>query len=465
MLFSSISFLFIFLPTVILVYFLVPKKFKNITLLIFSLFFYFWGEGIYVLLLIFSCIVNYLVALLIEKNKLNKKKKVYFIISLIFNIGLLIYFKYTNFFIENINSIFSFNISLRNIIMPLGISFFTFQILSYVIDVYKGAVKADKSFIDFTTYVTLFPQLVAGPIVRYVTIKSELKKKDISFENFAYGIKRFIIGLSKKVILANNLGLLIELLNKGNESVLQFWIVSISFALQIYFDFSGYSDMAIGMGRMFGFKFLENFNYPYIAKSVTDFWRRWHISLSSFFRDYIYFPLGGNRCSKVKWIRNIIIVWALTGAWHGASWNFIIWGLFFATFLLLEKTLWGKWFENKKIINHIYTLLIVLISFVIFNSSSISEIIINLKSMFFMRDIPLINEESIYYFKSYFVLLAISVVGCLPLLNNLCIKIKSSKKFNKIYETLEIIILIILFIIVVSYLVDSTFNPFLYFRF
>ncbi|MEG2510882.1 MAG: MBOAT family O-acyltransferase [Bacilli bacterium] len=465
MLFSSISFLFIFLPTVILVYFLVPKKFKNITLLIFSLFFYFWGEGIYVLLLIFSCIVNYLVALLIEKNKLNKKKKVYFIISLIFNIGLLIYFKYTNFFIENINSIFSFNISLRNIIMPLGISFFTFQILSYVIDVYKGAVKADKSFIDFTTYVTLFPQLVAGPIVRYVTIKSELKKKDISFENFAYGIKRFIIGLSKKVILANNLGLLIELLNKGNESVLQFWIVSISFALQIYFDFSGYSDMAIGMGRMFGFKFLENFNYPYIAKSVTDFWRRWHISLSSFFRDYIYFPLGGNRCSKVKWIRNIIIVWALTGAWHGASWNFIIWGLFFATFLLLEKTLWGKWFENKKIINHIYTLLIVLISFVIFNSSSISEIIINLKSMFFMRDIPLINEESIYYFKSYFVLLVISVVGCLPLLNNLCIRIKSSKKFNKIYETLEIIILIILFIIVVSYLVDSTFNPFLYFRF
>ncbi|MEG1015353.1 MAG: MBOAT family O-acyltransferase [Bacilli bacterium] len=465
MLFSSISFLFIFLPTVILVYFLVPKKFKNITLLIFSLFFYFWGEGIYVLLLIFSCIVNYLVALLIEKNKLNKKKKVFFIISLIFNIGLLIYFKYTNFFIENINSIFSFNISLRNIIMPLGISFFTFQILSYVIDVYKGAVKADKSFIDFTTYVTLFPQLVAGPIVRYVTIKSELKKKDISFENFAYGIKRFIIGLSKKVILANNLGLLIELLNKGNESVLQFWIVSISFALQIYFDFSGYSDMAIGMGRMFGFKFLENFNYPYIAKSVTDFWRRWHISLSSFFRDYIYFPLGGNRCSKVKWIRNIIIVWALTGAWHGASWNFIIWGLFFATFLLLEKTLWGKWFENKKIINHIYTLLIVLISFVIFNSSSISEIIINLKSMFFMRDIPLINEESIYYFKSYFVLLVISVVGCLPLLNNLCIKIKSSKKFNKIYETLEIIILIILFIIVVSYLVDSTFNPFLYFRF
>ncbi|MEG2618227.1 MAG: MBOAT family O-acyltransferase [Bacilli bacterium] len=465
MLFSSISFLFIFLPTVILVYFLVPKKFKNITLLIFSLFFYFWGEGIYVLLLIFSCIVNYLVALLIEKNKLNKKKKVYFIISLIFNIGLLIYFKYTNFFIENINSIFSFNISLRNIIMPLGISFFTFQILSYVIDVYKGAVKADKSFIDFTTYVTLFPQLVAGPIVRYVTIKSELKKKDISFENFAYGIKRFIIGLSKKVILANNLGLLIELLNKGNESVLQFWIVSISFALQIYFDFSGYSDMAIGMGRMFGFKFLENFNYPYIAKSVTDFWRRWHISLSSFFRDYIYFPLGGNRCSKVKWIRNIIIVWALTGAWHGASWNFIIWGLFFATFLLLEKTLWGKWFENKKIINHIYTLLIVLISFVIFNSSSVSEIIINLKSMFFMRDIPLINEESIYYFKSYFVLLVISVVGCLPLLNNLCIRIKSSKKFNKIYETLEIIILIILFIIVVSYLVDSTFNPFLYFRF
>lgn len=459
MLFSSISFIYYFLPLVLIIYFLVPNKFKNIVLLIFSVFFYFYGEGIYTIFLIISCIFNYVIGLFIEK--FNNKRKLFLLIGLIGDIGLLIYFKYTNFFIDNINSILNTNIYIKNIVMPLGISFFTFQSISYLIDVYRRDVPADKNLIDLSCYITLFPQLVAGPIVRYQTIKEELKQKDLSYDNFAYGIERFVFGLSKKVLLSNNFGLLIDLLHKTSNSVLSSWLIAIAYTLQIYFDFSGYSDMAIGLGRILGFKFLENFNYPYIAKSITDFWRRWHISLSSFFRDYIYIPLGGNRCSKIKWLRNIFVVWMLTGFWHGAAWNFILWGLFFAVVLLIEKLTYGKWLEKKKVINHLYVLIVVVLSFTIFNANSFSEVIASFKNMFCFNNLPFINQEFMYYFKSYFFLIILGIIFSTPLVYNIYSKMKKSVWGNY----LSIVIIFILLIVTTAYLVDSSFNPFLYFRF
>jgi len=337
MVFSSITFLYYFLPILLLVYFLMPSKFKNLVLFIFSLLFYFYGEPTYIWILLLSILINYIGGLIIGKSDSKKIKKICLILTILFDVGLLFYFKYTDFFISNINNIFGSGFSLMNVVMPIGISFFTFQTMSYVIDVYMGNVKYTKNILDFGTYVALFPQLVAGPIVRYIDVDNELKKRDHSFEKFSLGIERFVIGLGKKVLLANVLGEACKYLG-GIESatVLSSWLISIFFTLQIYFDFSGYSDMAIGLGYMFGFKFLENFNYPYIAKSITDFWRRWHISLSSWLRDYVYIPLGGNRCSKIKWIRNIFVVWFLTGFWHGADWNFITWGLYFAVLLLVE---------------------------------------------------------------------------------------------------------------------------------
>ncbi len=461
MLFSSITFLYYFLPIVLIAYFVVPKKYKNLVLLIFSLVFYFYGEGIYTLILILSCVINYFIGILINKSKKNSSRKVYLIIGLILDIGILVYFKYTNFFIENINAIFKSNIGLFKIVMPLGISFFTFQAISYIIDVYRKDVTAEKNILSLGTYITLFPQLVAGPIVRYKTINEELKNKDISYDNFSYGVSRFVIGLSKKVLLANNLGLFVEVLKSSSSSILSSWLIAVGFTLQIYFDFSGYSDMAIGLGRMFGFKFLENFNYPYIAKSVTDFWRRWHISLSSFFRDYVYIPLGGNRVSKFKWIRNIFIVWFLTGFWHGASWNFILWGLFFAVVLLIEKLTFGKWIENKKIINHIYVLFIVIISFTIFNADGLNEVVVSLKNMFGLNSLSFANTETLYYFKSYLILVILSIICTTPLLSKIYNKIK---EYN-IIKCVEVVTLFVLLILCTAYIVDSTFNPFLYFRF
>lgn len=461
MLFSSITFLYYYLPLVIISYFISPKKYKNLILLIFSLTFYFYGEGKLTIILLFTCIFNFFIAKQIDKQTNIKKRKQYLIIGLIINIGILIYYKYTNFLIENINNIFNINIKYLSVIMPLGISFFTFQTISYLIDVYKKDVKASKKIINLSTYISLFPQLVAGPIVRYKTINEELEKRQSNIEKISYGISRFIIGLSKKVLIANNLGLLIDNLNNINTTTLSTILISISFTLQIYFDFSGYSDMAIGLGKIFGFDFLENFNYPFISKSITEFWRRWHISLSSFFKDYIYIPLGGSKCSKLKWVRNILIVWSLTGLWHGAQWNFIIWGLFFAIILLIEKLLIKKHLENKKILSHIYTIVIVLISFTIFNSNTLNELITNLKNITGLSNIDLINKETIYYLKSNLVLLAISIIGSTPLLKNIYLKIKD----KKIIKVLEVIILFILLIIITAQLVNSSFNPFLYFRF
>ena len=456
MIFSSIIFIYYFLPLLLLIYFIVPNKYKNLILLIFSLIFYFLGEPKYIIILILSCIINYIISKQIEKNK---HKKLYLIISLIYNIGNLLIFKYTDFFIQNINNILNTNIPYLYIIMPIGISFYTFQIIGYIIDVYNKKHKSSKNLLDFMTYVCLFPQLVAGPIVRYSTIEEELTNRTHNFENFSNGIKRFIIGLSKKVLLANILGEFTK--SFITETVLSSWLKPISYTLQIYFDFSGYSDMAIGLGLMFGFKFLENFNYPLIASSITDFWRRWHISLSSWFRDYVYIPLGGNRVSKLKWIRNLFIVWFLTGFWHGASWNFIIWGLYFGIILVIEKLYIGKYLEKTKIIKYIYSFIIIVISFLIFNSTTTNEILTNLKNMFCLNNLTFTNQETTYYLKSYLILLFISAT---PLLKNTFSKIKNTK-YKIIIDILEPITYILLLVLSTSFLIDESFNPFLYFRF
>lgn len=462
MLFSSITFIYSFLPILILVYFITPKKYRNIPLLIFSLIFYFLGEPKYIVILLFSCIINYYLSKLMTNKKTKKYKKVLLILSLIYNIGQLIYFKYTDFFISNINNLFNLDISLLHVIMPIGISFFTFQIIAYIVDVYNGKHKPPKNLIDFTMYVSLFLQLIAGPIVRYSDIEKEIIKRETNYNNFSQGVTRFVIGLSKKVLLANVLGEFAT--NLIEETILAAWLKPILFTLQIYFDFSGYSDMAIGLGLMLGFHFLENFNYPLIAKSITDFWRRWHISLSSWFKDYVYIPLGGNKVSKTKWLRNIIIVWLLTGFWHGASWNFIIWGLYFGILLTLEKLFLSKLLEKTKIIKYIYTTIIVIISFLIFSTETIPAIINNLKSMFFLNNIPFTSLETTYYLRSYLVLLIISIIGATPLCKNIIIKLKETK-LKVLIDILEPIYIIVLLTLSTAFLIDASFNPFLYFRF
>ena len=459
MVFSSVMFLFYFLPILLLVYFVCPVKYRNFVLLFFSLLFYFIGEPINIIFLLLSCFINYYGSVLINKNKSKKTKKLVFIGTIIYNIIQLLFFKYINFFISNLNYIPFVDIPLLNILMPIGISFYTFQAISYVCDVYSGKVKPAKTIFTYMTYLTLFPQLIAGPIVRYETIEEDLKNRSIKFDNVSTGLKLFIIGLSKKVLLANVLG---ELINKFVvETIVSSWMKPILYTLQIYFDFSGYSDMAIGLGLVFGFHFLKNFNYPLIANSITEFWRRWHMSLSSFFRDYVYIPLGGNRVSKPKWIRNILIVWFLTGFWHGASWNFILWGVYFGIILLIEKLLIGKYLEKTKVFKHIYTLIIVIISFLIFSTDNINNVFISLGNMFFLNDLEFINSETIYYLKDYFIILIISIISCTPLFKNIYIKYKD----NKIISFIEPIVLLGLFILCVAFIIDASYNPFLYFRF
>ena len=452
MLFTSISFLYYFLPIILIIYFLVPNKFKNIILLIFSLIFYLYGEPKYILLMLFEILIAYIGGILIEKDK--SKLTIILLIPII----LLLFFKYTNFFITNINNIFNLKINLLNISLPIGISFYTFQIISYLIDVYRGTVKSQKNFILLATYVSLFPQLIAGPIVRYETIEHELTSRKHSFELFALGTRRFIIGLSKKILIANVLG---EIVKINPSSTIFYWINAISFMLQIYFDFSAYSDMAIGLGKIFGFNFLENFNYPYISKTITDFWRRWHISLGSWFRDYIYIPLGGNR---KKQMRNILIVWFLTGFWHGASWNFIVWGLLFGIVLIIEKLFLKKHLEKLHFINHIYVLFIVMISFIIFNTNSLPDAYNRIIGLFGFNKI-FIDSFTIYYIKNYIFVLLIALIGSTPLIKNSFEKLKKIKFFNILFNILEPIFILILLILCTSYLIDNSYNPFLYFRF
>ena len=463
MLFTSITFLYYFLPIVLIIYFISPKKVKKLVLLISSLLFYFYGEPKYIFLMLIEILIAYVGAILINKYK----SKTIFIITLSIHVLLLVIFKYTDFIISSVNSIFNSNINLLHIALPIGISFYTFQIISYVIDVYKGKVNVQKNFIKLATYVSLFPQLIAGPIVRYETIEKELDNRTHSFDNFSYGVKRFTIGLAKKVLIANALGELCSKFNLIDErSVVFYWIFALSYMMQIYYDFSAYSDMAIGIGRIFGFHFLENFNYPYISKSITEFWRRWHISLGSWFRDYIYIPLGGNRHGKLNQIRNIIVVWALTGIWHGASWNFVLWGLFFGIILIIEKFFLNKYLEKSpKILRHIYVLFIVMISFIIFNAENMSEAFNNITGLFAFNKLPLINDYTIYNLKSYMIILIISFICITPVIKNLYLKLSKNKYINKVLIVLEPIFIIIILLVVTSYLVDNSYNPFLYFRF
>lgn len=467
MLFSSVSFLYYFLPITLILYFVSKDKYKNIILLLASLFFYFYGEPKYTVLMLISAFSAYIHGILIEKFREKGYSKLFLVSGLVVSLGILIVFKYMDFIIKNINYISNSNIKLLRLVLPIGISFYTFQGLSYIVDVYKKDAKVCRSFVDFATYVCLFPQLIAGPIVRYTTIEDELKNRTHSFDKFAYGVNRFVVGLAKKVILANNLGMLVDIMTKSNEkSVLSYWMVAIFFSLQIYYDFSGYSDMAIGLGRMFGFDFLENFNYPFISKSIKEFWRRWHISLSSFFRDYVYIPLGGNRVSRGRWIFNLLIVWSLTGLWHGDSWNFILWGLYFALLLIIENLFLQNILSKlPALIQHIYAKFFIIISFVIFNNENIKDLWSSLYNMFNFRGLDLYNDFSTYYLKSYTVLLIVSVIGATPILKNIIQKINKNVIGQKVISTINPILNIVLLVVVTAYLIDGSFNPFLYFRF
>lgn len=458
MVFSSITFLFYFLPIVLLAYFLSLPKLKNFTLFIFSLIFYAWGEPLYIFIMIFSTIVDYIHALIIDKYRNTFKARIALISSIIINLSLLGFFKYSDFFISIINTIFNANINLINLALPIGISFYTFQTMSYTIDVYRNEAKPQRNIISLGTFVTLFPQLVAGPIVRYVDISKQLNSRTYTIDKFYEGIYRFIIGLSKKVLLANNLGIIWTSIKNSPYSTLSnatAWLGIICFTLQIYFDFSGYSDMAIGLGKIFGFDFLDNFNFPYVSESITEFWRRWHISLGIWFRDYVYIPLGGNRVSKLKWFRNIFIVWFLTGLWHGASFNFILWGLYFGFILILEK-LFLLNFLNKipNLFKHIYTLLLIIIGFVIFDLTNLEYIFKYLHAMFIINN-NFIDNTFIYYLTPNITLLIISIIASTPVIKHILDK----------YIYIRFIMLIIGFTLSVAFLVDSSFNPFLYFRF
>ena len=466
MLFSSIPFLYYFLPCVLLVYFIVPKAMKNVALFASSLIFYAWGEPKYVLLMLLSITCGYVFGLLINKYRSNKLGKIYFYLSSFISIAMLGYFKYVDFFIENINKMTGMKLSLLRIALPIGISFYTFQILSYTIDVYRGNVPVQKNFISFATYVALFPQLIAGPIVRYSDIVIQLENRTLTMEKIALGIRRFLFGLSKKILIANPLGELCDIFRAlEDKPVLFYWIYAIAFTLHIYFDFSGYSDMAIGLGKIFGFEFMENFNYPYISASITEFWRRWHMSLGSWFRDYVYIPLGGNRVSKIIWFRNIFIVWFLTGFWHGAAWNFIIWGLYFAILLVIEKLWLLEKLKKAKISSHIYVLFLIVISFVIFNATNMAEAFSYIGGMFGVGTNSFVSLESFYYLKSYSGIFLLAIVGATPLPKE-CVKRLEQKKWGKISLTIaEPIVLSFLLLLITAYLVDGSFNPFLYFRF
>lgn len=482
MLFSSIPFLYYFFPAVLFLYFLAPFKLKiykkktgdtvyfevkNFILLIASLFFYAYGEPTYALLMVATTLSSYLHGLLIDKFRGSVWAKVFVTTSVVSSLAVLGYFKYANFFIDNINALFGSNMALLKLALPIGISFYTFQTLSYTVDVYRGDAKVQKSFIRLATYVALFPQLIAGPIVRYTTVEEDLSERKHSFESFGSGITRLIIGLGKKVLIADSFGALARTLMASDEqSVVGYWVYAIAISLQLYFDFSGYSDMAIGMGRIFGFRFLENFNYPFISKSASEFWRRWHMSLGTWFRDYLYIPLGGNRVSVPRWVLNTLIVWFATGFWHGADWTFIIWGLYFALFLMLEKFFLKKFFDKlPKVFSHIYLLFIVLISFVIFSGDGLSGAMHDVASLFGGNGLPLFTKETGYYILSYGLVLVVGIIGATPLVKSTVLKIKETRVGERVLNVLEPLFVIAILLVITAYFVDGSFSPFLYFRF
>ncbi len=461
MLFSSVTFLYYFLPAVLILYFLAPWKLKNTVLLVFSLVFYGWGEPKLLFLMIFTILMFYFCGLMIGRSEEQKGKKFWLTVSIVISIGLLAIFKYADFFIDSFNSVTGLSLPLLRLALPVGISFYTFQSLSYTIDVYRGRVPAQKNPISFGAYVSLFPQLIAGPIVRYIDVARELDSRTHSWEGFCLGLRRFLVGLGKKIILADNFALLMKLFREsGEKSVLFYWLYAVAFMMNIYFDFSGYSDMAIGLGRIFGFNFIENFNYPYLSKSVTEFWRRWHMSLGSWFRDYIYIPMGGNRVSKARWVFNTFTVWMLTGLWHGAAWNFVLWGVLFGVLLMIEK--WVPAIQKlPNLLRHGYVLLLICLSFVLFNAESLSQAAADIGGMFGFGGVNLVNVESLYYLRSYGPLFLMGFVGCTPVVKNTALKL-SEKPYGAV---LEIAMMAVLLIVCSAYLVDGSFSPFLYFRF
>lgn len=469
MLFSSTTFIFMFLTLLLILYFPIKNiKYRNIILLIFSLIFYSWGEPKYIFLMLLTVLIAYIFGLLIDKYRKDKKKsKLFLVISIILILLNLFIFKYLDFSIGIINSIFKTNIGLTKLVLPIGISFYTFQILSYVIDLYWGKVGVQKNYFRLLLYVSFFPQLIAGPIVRYETVEKEISDRKTTLDGFISGFKRFIWGLAKKVIVANNVAIFCDYVYNNYSSYGSniLWVAAVCYTLQIYFDFSGYSDMAIGLGKMFGFNFLENFNYPYIATSINDFWRRWHISLSTFFRDYVYIPLGGNRVSKIKFIRNIFIVWLLTGIWHGASYNFILWGLYYAILLLIEKMVTGKYIEKlPKVLKILYSLFFITLGWVIFRVENINDLILVIKKMFSFNNtsfVTLFNNNAMLISTVPYIILGIFL--SLPI--DKCFKEKVDKSNSVILTLIEDLILGVLFGISIMFLVSNSYNPFIYFRF
>ena len=466
MLFSSISFLYLFLP-VLLVYYVVPRSWRNHVLLIASVFFYFVGEPVYVLLLVVSSLSDFFHSLYIESHRGTRGAKIALISSIAINLGMLGFFKYTDFLIGAVNGLLGTAIPLTGVELPIGISFFTFQTMSYTIDVYRGNAKAERNLATMATFVCLFPQLVAGPIVRYVDVDRELHQRSITLDSLYRGAVRFAVGLGKKVLIANAMGELCAVFRSVTEpSVVFYWVYAAAFALQIYFDFSGYSDMAIGLGRMLGFDFPENFDYPFISSTITEFWRRWHMTLGGWFRDYLYIPLGGNRVSRGRWIFNTAIVWAATGLWHGAAWNFLWWGIYFGVLLVCEKLVWGKWLKKcNGVFRRVYTLPILLISFVIFNASGMPQLVSDLKGMFGLAGLPAWSFETGYHLRSYAILLLAAVVGATPLPKTLWQRFAATRAGQTVSVIAEPLFVLAMLLIGTAYLVDGSFNPFLYFRF
>ena len=461
MVFSSITFLYYFLPLFFIIYIFAPSKYKNAVLLAASLVFYAWGEPVYILLMVFSTVFNYFCGIYIEKSEYLKSKRAIAAFGIAVNVCMLFFFKYADFAIQTVNTMFGAKIKSLNMALPIGISFYTFQTMSYIIDVYRGDVCAQRNFTDFAAYVTMFPQLIAGPIVRYSSIEEQLSKRKVKSKDITDGILRFCIGLAKKVLIANNIG---ELWNfayqksMSGASVMTFWLGVLAYALQIYYDFSGYSDMAIGLGKILSFKFPENFKYPYISSSVSEFWRRWHITLGTWFKEYVYFPLGGSRGGIKRTVINLIVVWFLTGLWHGASCNFVIWGLYYGVLLILEKFVWKTFLKNHKKAGYIYTLLAVSIGWVFFASGNLTSAFNYLLKMIGIGAKGFADGEFLYNVSSNALLLIIAVAGCTPLFKNIC------KRYIK-SDYIKIVFSVLLIILCTAYLINSTYNPFLYFRF
>lgn len=468
MVFSSLTFLYIFLPCVFTFYFLLPPKFRNLVLLVFGLLFYAWGEPFYIVIMLFSTFIDYFAGRCIDKfNHNNRLKRLFLIISVVMNLGLLSIFKYSGLFVNSFNNLFGLDIGIPNLILPIGISFYTFQSMSYTIDLFMGKISVQKNIISFITYVTLFPQIVAGPIVRYNDVSKEIDCRTINYNKVSDGISLFCIGLGKKVLIANNIGLLwstVQEIQIQSLTVVTAWLGIIAFAFQIYFDFSGYSDMACGLGRMLGFNFPKNFNYPYMSKSISEFWRRWHMTLGNWFKSYVYIPLGGNRKGYFKTIINLVIVWALTGFWHGANWNFLIWGLYFGVIIIAERFVFLKLLDKLPgFIRILYSFLLVLFGWVIFELDSLSDIVSYFSAMFGLNGAGFFNNDSLYLIFNYIIIIIICIFGCTNIFNKIYLRISKISSVLIEYSTPVFVALIIL--ISTVYLVNASYNPFLYFNF